>query len=440
MIFKVHQLLFPFYERRVRLRKRFKGAIVLGTLAALGILAAVWPNARERIEDVPNALRRLRFSTLNLWGIEPTSDETRSLLLDSSNISRRRSVGRAKASFDQVYAESWPKIRAFLDAAGFSPDEALLRPGDLDQVLLLSGRVFEADDRGRSYRFKPNTRSVWVRNADIGGGFNKGPLQIPDTPQARTAAEALGATVELGSTQLTNSWGLRGPEPNPKASLRGIVLGDSFMQGMFLADDATPVDLLKKHLDRTLGLDVSILNTGHAGYATEQYYYSLMEYSSRFNPTFVILSVYANDFDGGRNAEQGDWEEAAFWVREIERECWNRDVILLIVPAPRENQVKQNRREYPYPARLTSAVDTPAARYFNPLDDFINAQIALMSEGTLRPSASPLFNGAIDDGHFSAKGAAVWAESVGRRLTLLLRQKKTKPSGRSVREGLSSGS
>ena len=42
------------------------------------------------------------------------------------------------------------------------------------------------------------------------------------------------------SVQTINSWGLRGPEPDTTAPLRGIVLGDSYMQGLFVADDRPP--------------------------------------------------------------------------------------------------------------------------------------------------------------------------------------------------------
>ena len=378
---------------------------------------------RDRIEEAPTRLKESRLAILKLIGIVPTPDEKRSLLLESWTRKRRRAVGQASASFDQIYAAAAPKTRAFIDACGFAPDERLLRPGDFDQVILLSGRVFEADETGRSYRLKPDTRSIWVRNADIGGGLNKGPLLIPDTPKARAAAEAIDAVVESGSVQIANSWGLRGAEPDRNASIRGIVLGDSFMQGMFLGEAETPVVALEKSLERSLGRDVSILNTGLAGYATEQYYYTLLEYAKRFEPAFVVLSVYANDFGPEALTGGGDWDAAAFWVSEIECECWNRGIILVIAPAPQETQVERARREYHYPARLTIAIDTPAARYCNPLDDFIDAHIRLMLTGTLRPTSSLLFNGSIGDQHFSAAGASVWAACLGRRLTLLLKQK-----------------
>ena len=43
------------------------------------------------------------------------------------------------------------------------------------------------------------------------------------------------AQIVDGSTQTTNSWGLRGPEPDMRAAWRGIVLGDSYMQGLLSA-------------------------------------------------------------------------------------------------------------------------------------------------------------------------------------------------------------
>ena len=58
-----------------------------------------------------------------------------------------------------------------------------------------------------------------------------------------------------------------------------------------------------------------------------------------------------------------------------------------------------------------------------PIEDFANAQLKFVNKAkregaTLR--TCPLFNTATADNHFSAAGSEVWAESVGRRLILLL--------------------
>ena len=39
-----------------------------------------------------------------------------------------------------------------------------------DHTLLLPSTIFEADDTGRSYRLRPNTRSIWLRNLTLKSG------------------------------------------------------------------------------------------------------------------------------------------------------------------------------------------------------------------------------------------------------------------------------
>ncbi len=71
---------------------------------------------------------------------------------------------------------------------------------------------------------------------------------VPDGPGLADAIRGTPAMPVETSRQTTNSWGLRGPEPELDAPLRGIVLGDSFMQGMFIGDDETPPECLRRYL------------------------------------------------------------------------------------------------------------------------------------------------------------------------------------------------
>ena len=105
----------------------------------------------------------------------------------------------------------------FLRAAGMDANSAVIRWGNFDQSIVLSSAVFEPDDE-RSYRFKPCVRSVWV----IGLSFRDmlAMFLIPDTPAARDAAAHAGGRVVPSSVQTTNSWGCRGPEPDPTAPVR----------------------------------------------------------------------------------------------------------------------------------------------------------------------------------------------------------------------------
>src|SRR5262249_26323737 len=154
-------------------------------------------------------------------------------------------------------------------------------------------------------------------------------------PEVRAAAPGAGAVVEDGSAQTTNSWGLRGPEPNPGARARGIVLGDSFMQGMFLGDDDTPPRQLERALTDIWKVPVSVLNTGHIGYAPAQYFFTLKEYGAQFRPQFVVVSVCPNDFGNEADVLAGrgdDWDEARYWLGAIAGWCRAGPVPCLLVP------------------------------------------------------------------------------------------------------------
>ncbi len=79
--------------------------------------------------------------------------------------------------------------------------------------------------------------------------------------------------------------------------LRGIVLGDSFMQGMFISEIRNAAGTIGRDLEAPdQDPKVSMLNTGHLGYSPEQYYYSLLAFADRFRPHFVVVSFFANDF------------------------------------------------------------------------------------------------------------------------------------------------
>jgi hypothetical protein len=288
--------------------------------------------------------------------------------------------------------------------------------------------VFEAEQSGRSYQFRPNVRSIWVRNFPVKGPV-KAYFQVPETPEIADVVKGTGAEIVRGSTQTTNSWGLRGPEPDLKARWRGIVLGDSYMQGLFIGDDQTPTECLKRELKSRLGATVEILNTGHLGYSPEQYYYTLVQYAERFAPRFVVVSFFANDFGDFQEALEGkgDWEEAQYWMGRISQFCFSKAAECVMVPAPWVNQIEGPQRAGNYPGKLANLLEVAGSCYCDPIPAFANAQLELANKARrlkLPSAASPLFNGRIGDGHFSARGSEIWASAVGRRVALLLERRR----------------
>ncbi|HWE39454.1 MAG TPA: SGNH/GDSL hydrolase family protein [Isosphaeraceae bacterium] len=399
-------------------RRLFKTGIIVATaLIAAAVVAAV-PAGRRRALDVAAKARRSAEAAI---GLEPD----RAVVAAEWARKRRIGVVQARVNLTNFYNKTTPEIRRLFEVGGLAPGDTLIRWGRADPSFVVSSKVFEADESGRSYRLRPNLRSVWLRQVTPQGA----PLmllEVPDTPEVRAAAGPAGAIVDEGSIQTTNSWGLRGPEPDPEATLRGIVLGDSFMQGMFVGDADTPPLLLEKRLADAWRVPVSVLNTGHIGYSPEQYYYTLKQYADRFRPHFVVVSVCPNDFGDYNDvlAGKGDsWDEAGYWLGEIAQVCRSRAIPCVLVPVPVDAQVVNSRRDLYYPARLTHLFPAGPPLYCDPLNDFIDEHLRLVRDGDRRgqrPSTSPLYNLQIADNHFSPLGAALWARVVARRLTLLV--------------------
>jgi hypothetical protein len=408
---------FPFIDRSTRRVRSFKRVIVIGTLLAIAALIAAAPRGRYLAGGLAVKSRQLVRWTMG-------STPERADIDAEWDRYRRQGIQDTEREFRKVFSEMDSPLQNLMRYAGNDPETGLLRWGNLTQTLLLPSKIFVADDTGRSYRLRPSVRSVWLRNIII----QKIPLTfflVPEGPGLQEAMNGTSAIIVEGAAQTTNSWGLRGPEPDPSAPLRGIVLGDSYMQGLFVGDQDTPPECLRRELQVCFKKSVSILNTGHLGYSPEQEFHTLREYADRFRPQFVVLSLFANDFGGIEEVVQGggDWEDSNYWIGEILQYCRTQGLLFLVVPVPLERQVYARRFAGHYQGRISNYLETSGQDYIDPIEDFVDEHIKLLVEGERahkRPANCPLYNGRIADGHFSAVGCQVWARAVARRLVLLL--------------------
>jgi hypothetical protein len=402
----------------------FKIIIILATAGLIAICLTVSSPGRYLASW---SWARTRWLALKAVGLPPDRSEI------DADLQRKRlfDIEQSRGSLAGTFAEYPPAMQRLLRYAGLDPDHALVRWGNFDRTVLLPATVFEADSTGRSYRLRPNQRSIWVRNFPVKGPV-KAYFPVPNTSELAEAIKDTGAQIVEGSTQTINSWGLRGPEPDLTADWRGIVLGDSYMQGLFVGDQETPVECLKRDLKVRLAAPVEILNTGHLGYSTEQYYYTLMKYAERFPPQFVVVSLFANDFGDYQEVLQGtgDWAEGNYWLSKIGQFCFGRSVACVAVPAPWVNQIEGPQMAGNYPGKISNVLEFHAAAFLDPISAFANAQLAITNSNRrlgLSSTPSPLFNGRIGDGHFSARGAETWAATVGRRLALLIAHRHLAP-------------
>jgi hypothetical protein len=412
---------FAFVERTERLERTFKRAIALATVGSIVFFLTALSPGRYLVQW---AVSHASALALQVVGLPPD----RALIDADWKRKRAFDIEQSRRSLPGTFAEYPPALQRLLRHAGLDPDHALVRWGNFDRTVLLPSTVFEADETGRAYRFRPSLRSIWVRNFPMKGAV-KAYFQVPDTPAVAELVKGTGVQIVEGSTQTTSSWGLRGPEPDLSAPWRGIVLGDSYMQGLFVGDHETPVECLKRDLQKRLGGAVEVLNTGHLGYSPEQYYYTLIEYAQRFPPRFVIVSVFANDFGDFQEVldGKGDWGEGSYWLGKIRDFCFAREIECLVVPAPWVNQIEGPQRSGNYPGKISNVLDMIGPQYLDPIAEFANAQLEIINKNRALgfPSTpSPLFNGRIGDGHFSARGAEIWAATVGRRVALLLEKRR----------------
>ena len=312
----LHQRVLPFV-RRVRRRERwFKRLIAAATCLAVAAILCASPRGRYALAAASSEARRVFERALGVPRPRSEVDAEWARF-------REQGIRDSARALEQVHRDADPAMQRLLKYAGMDPETGLLRWGNFNLTLLLPSSVFEADDEGRSYRFRPSLKSIWVRNITIKSGVLMLFL-VPDRPELVEALEGTGGIPVLSSRQVTNSWGLRGPEPDTDAPLRVLVLGDSYMQGMFVGDDDTPPECLRRYLQGRVDGRVSVLNTGVLGYSPEQYYYSLTTFADRYRPNLVVVSIYSNDFGDIHDVAGkglGDWDEGKYWLEKIAALC-----------------------------------------------------------------------------------------------------------------------
>jgi hypothetical protein len=422
----VVQRALPFVERLHRRDRLFRRAIVVLTLLTAGGLALGTPTGRDAMSRSVAWTRGIGWRAL---GFPQPRDDIEAEWARR----RRRDVETASATFRRVYDEAPPAVKRLMDYAGMGRGSALLRWGNYDKILVLPSAVFAPDER-RSYRLLPNLRSVWLMGVDLTHGMN-GFFLVPDTPELPSAMAGTRARIVPGSAQTTNSWSCRGPEPDPSAPIRGIVLGDSNMQGYFVADDDTPPIFLGRELEARLGARASILNTGVLGYSPEQYYFSLVEYAERLKPQFVVVTLCVNDFGDVADviAGRGDYVEAKYWLDRIDDYCRPRGIMTVTAPVPYDDQVTGLRRGGNFPGKADNLLRSSSPFYCFPIEELIDEVLRLRTaeaaQGRRMASPNPLYNLHLGDHHFTARGAEVWGRAVGRRIALLLNRARSRGTG-----------
>ena len=141
-----------------------------------------------------------------------------------------------------------------------------------------------------------------------------------------------------------------------------------------------------------------------------------------------MISIFANDFGEFHDVLEGrgDWDEGSYWLSMIRDFCFAHEIERLFVAAPWLNQIDGPEMAGNYPGKIANVLEATGLAYLNPIADFANAELEIRNRlRALGPTAGPsvLFNGRIGDGHFSGRGAEIWAAAVGRRMALLIQKR-----------------
>jgi hypothetical protein len=98
----------------------------------------------------------------------------------------------------------------------------------------------------------------------------------------------------------TNAQGFRNREDfeyeKREGVVRVLVMGDSHTQGHEVRQDFTYSSAIEKYLNAR-GLETQVLNTGVSGFSTAEALILLENEGIKYDPDFVVLGFYANDFE-----------------------------------------------------------------------------------------------------------------------------------------------
>ena len=305
-------------------------------------------------------------------------------------------VERTAAAFDSAWNSSPELTQRLLEAGGYGQRERLVLRANFDGALAFSGSLMELHPQ-RGYCFRPAQQNLWVFP---GGMPNQ--LLVPDTPAVREIIQQAGT--RISSTERINSLGCRGPEPGEASNydFRVLVLGDSFAEGILVAEADTFSSRLQTRLCESTGLSTLVVNSGVIGYSTEQEFFTLDELSPKLRPHVAILCFYANDVHHdhqavlSQNKAAGDWAAAQQWLERCAYFCRSNNIDFVVAVIPDRSQMASRTTRRLYQAKVEGIAVELGIYLVDPDERFlVHRREQLWLEG---------------DAHFSPAGHALFAE------------------------------
>ena len=84
---------------------------------------------------------------------------------------------------------------------------------------------------------------------------------------------------------------------NPTAFIRVLSLGDSHTQGYEVRQEFTYSAVIERYLNAREAIKAEVLNTGVSGFSTAEQLAFLENEGIKYDPDFVVVGFYANDFE-----------------------------------------------------------------------------------------------------------------------------------------------
>ena len=108
--------------------------------------------------------------------------------------------------------------------------------------------------------------------------------------------EGVYITSEYQVTEQINSAGFRGSEynlENTSGAFRILILGDSFAEGYTVNFEYLFSEVLRQSLEKSEeGIEIEVINTGTAGYSTDQELIMFMEQGKKYTPNLTVLHPF----------------------------------------------------------------------------------------------------------------------------------------------------
>ena len=204
---------------------------------------------------------------------------------------------------------------------GSIPITACSAGATINRTLLLPSTVFEADDTGRSYRFRPCTDSIWLRQITIRAASSCSSwFPIGRTWPRRSRDVGDPRRSDRGRRPIRGA--CAAPSPTSTHRCAGSSSATRSCKGMFIGDDETPPECLRRDLENRAqdqGLDPQ---HGPSGLLARAILLLAVAFADRFRPHFVVVSVFANDFGDDVSASRSRAREigtraSTGWTRSL---------------------------------------------------------------------------------------------------------------------------